>query len=60
MAPTHKQIAAGQRRSLLAMKRKLLDMATQWGEVDAFNEGELATLADKIQETADNLVEQTE
>ncbi|WP_293766355.1 hypothetical protein [uncultured Aquitalea sp.] len=58
MALTHKQIAAGQRRSLLAMKRKLLDMAAQWGEVDAFNEGELATLADKMQDTADNLVEQ--
>ena len=57
MAPTHKQIAAGQRRSLLAMKRKLQDMAAQWGEVDAFNEGSLVDLADKMQEAADNLVE---
>jgi hypothetical protein len=57
MAPTHKQIAAGQRRSLLAMKRKLQDMAAQWGDVDAYNEGALTELADKVQETADNLIQ---
>lgn len=56
-APTPKQIAAGQRRSLLAMKKKLLEMAAQWGEVDAYNEGSLADLADKMQEAADHLVE---
>ena len=57
MPPTHKQIAAGQRRSLQTMKRKLLDMAAQWGDVDVYNESALAELAEKMQEAADNLVE---
>ncbi|BBF86300.1 hypothetical protein DLM_2699 [Aquitalea magnusonii] len=39
------------------MKRKLLDMAAQWGDVDAYNESALAELAEKMQETAGNLVE---
>ncbi|MBK0413607.1 hypothetical protein JD974_04225 [Chromobacterium haemolyticum] len=57
MAPTHKQIAAGQRRSLLAMQRKLQDMAAQWGDLDAYNEGALADLAEKIGNTAGDLIE---
>jgi len=54
---THKQIAANQRRSLKAMKKKLLDMSAQWGDVDTYNEGYLEELANKVQEISDNLVD---
>ncbi|NHR06503.1 hypothetical protein HA052_15020 [Chromobacterium haemolyticum] len=57
MVPTHKQIAAGQRRSLLAMQRKLQDMAAQWEDLDAYNAGTLADLAEKIGDTAGDLIE---
>ena len=36
---TKKQIASGQRRTLLAMSKKLLDMAAQWGDLDNVNMG---------------------
>ncbi|ASJ26236.1 hypothetical protein [Laribacter hongkongensis] len=55
MAPTHRQIAAGQRRTLAAMQRKLQDMAAQWGDVDAWNESALDELATRLEEVAENL-----
>ena len=45
-APTAKQLAAGQVRSLRAMREKLLTMAEQWEGVDEFNRSRLTELAD--------------
>lgn len=55
--PSKKQLAAGQRRSLAAIRKKLLDMAAQWDEVDQFCMNELEALADKAQEAANNLTD---
>lgn len=54
---TKKQLAAGQRRSLGAIRGKLLDMAAEWGDVDQFCMDALTDLADRAKETADNLIE---
>ncbi len=55
---TNKQLAAGQRRSLEAIRRKLLGMAAEWDGVDQFCMGALTDLADRAQETAGNLIEE--
>lgn len=47
-APTKKQIAAGQRRSLKAMRAKLLEMAAAWDEVDQYHLNILEEAADKL------------
>ncbi|OEC32899.1 hypothetical protein SAMN05216600_12851 [Pseudomonas cuatrocienegasensis] len=52
MSRSPKQIAAGQRQSLQAMARKIKAMAAEWADVDAFNEGELESLGEKIEELA--------
>lgn len=49
-APTAKQLAAGQVRSLRAMRKKLLTMAEQWEGVDEFNRSRLTELADLADE----------
>lgn len=49
-APTAKQLAAGQVRSLRAMREKLLTMAEQWEGVDEFNRSRLTELADLTDE----------
>lgn len=54
--PTAKQIAAGQRRSLKSMKKKLIEMSAQWGDIDGYCENTLNELAEKVQEVSDNLV----
>jgi hypothetical protein len=56
MSQTPKQIAAGQRRSLMAMKKKLLVMSAEWGDLDGWCERLLEGLADDVQEAFDNLV----
>lgn len=55
-APTHKQLAANQRRSLRAIRDKLMRMAADWDGVDQFNMNALAELADKAKEIAAELV----
>lgn len=45
-APTVKQLAAGQVRTLRAMREKLLKMADQWEGLDEFNRTRLTELAD--------------
>jgi hypothetical protein len=45
-APTPKQLAAGQVRTLRTMRAKLLIMAEQWEEVDEYNRTRLTELAD--------------
>jgi hypothetical protein len=53
---TNKQIAAGQLRSLRAMRKKILSMAAQWVDVDEFCITRLTELADQVEEVAVNLV----
>ncbi len=56
MSQTEKQMAAGQRRSLMAIRKKLLAMSCEWEDVDGYNESVLEQLADKVQEVSDGLV----
>ncbi|MGG5276327.1 hypothetical protein [Pseudomonas syringae pv. coryli] len=56
MATSKKHIAAGQRRSLRAIRRKLSDMSAAWGDVDGYFESELQQLADKIDEVVERLI----
>jgi len=57
--PTKKQIAAGQRRSLAAMREKLLDMAAVWDEVDQYHLNILEEAADKLSDVHAKLLEVT-
>lgn len=54
-ARTNKQIAAGQIRSLRAMREKLLRMAAEWDDVDQFCMNQLEALADQVEQTATDL-----
>jgi hypothetical protein len=45
-APTSKQLAANQVRTLRSMREKLLTMADQWEGVDEYNRTRLTELAD--------------
>lgn len=55
MARSHKQLAAGQRRSLARIAQQLEDMAAQWGDVDLFNMESLSALADQARQAAADL-----
>ncbi|MFN3987618.1 MAG: hypothetical protein ACK4KV_19175 [Rhodocyclaceae bacterium] len=59
-AQTPKQIASGQRRSLQAMREKLLNMAVAWDGIDEYNISVLTEAADKLLDVHANLIEQTE
>jgi len=56
MSRTPKQIAAGQRRSLQAIEKKIRALSTEWMDEDAFNESQLEDLADKVKEVSRDLV----
>lgn len=56
MALTERQLAGHQRRSLRAIRERLLTMAEQWDGVDQFNLGELTGLADKVEEVSASMV----
>lgn len=56
MSQTERQLAAGQRRTLRAMRERLLEMAERWDGLDQFNLSELTRIADVIQEVAVGLV----
>lgn len=58
--PTKKQIAAGQRRSLKAMRAKLLEMAAAWDEVDQYHLNILEEAADKLLDVHRELLEAAE
>lgn len=58
--PTKKQIAAGQRRSLKAMRSKLLEMAAAWEDVDQYNSNILAEAAEKLLDVHAELLEAEE
>lgn len=55
-APTAKQLAAGQVRTLRAMREKLLKMADQWEDFDEFNRTRLTELADLADEIGGEFV----
>lgn len=50
-----RQIAGNQRRTLRAMRVRLLTMAAAWDEIDQFNVGELTSLADEVEKVACSL-----
>ncbi|MDR3055244.1 MAG: hypothetical protein LBU53_07565 [Zoogloeaceae bacterium] len=54
-APTKKQIAAGQRRRLTVIARKLTNMSEQWCDVDEYNMNILFDLATICNRAARNL-----
>lgn len=56
MTITDKQLAGNQRRSLRAMRAKLLAMSEAWDGIDQFNVTELELLADKCEEVAAAMV----
>ncbi|MGB3067052.1 MAG: hypothetical protein WBC18_00815 [Ottowia sp.] len=53
---TPKQLAGSQRRSLRAIREKLLNMAEAWDGVDQFNMGELTDLADHIEQVSAQMI----
>lgn len=52
---TLKQIAAGQRRSLLSQARKLRELGYRWADMDECNGTMLDQLADYVEATAYDL-----
>lgn len=59
-ARTDRQIAAGQVRSLRAIRKKLLDLSAAWDGIDQYNQGELESLADQCERIAVDLVPDAE
>lgn len=55
--PTKKQIAAGQRRSLVAMRGKLLEMASAWEDVDEYHVSIMTEAAEKLLDVHTELLE---
>lgn len=53
---TSRQLAAGQVRSLRAIRSKILAMSTKWDEVDQYNLGVLEELADCCESVAVELL----
>jgi hypothetical protein len=60
MSLTKKQLAANQVRSLRAMRKKALAMATSWDDVDQFNLNRLEELADFIENVAVDITDADE
>jgi len=55
---TPKQLAAGQRRSLASMQKKLIGMSAEWGDIDNCCMSFLSDLADRVKEVSDNLIDE--
>lgn len=55
---TNKQIAAGQVRSLRAIRKKLQQMSVQWSDVDEYNVRLLDDLADRVEDVAVSLLDE--
>ena len=49
---TERQLAGQQRRTLRAIRRRLLRMAEAWTDLDQFNFSQLMDLADKAEQVA--------
>lgn len=54
---TSKQIAAGHRRTLKAMQKRINEMASEWGEQDQFCMSRLERLAAHIGEESDEILD---
>ncbi len=54
---TEKQLNAGHRRSLNAMREKLLAMAAAWEEVDQYHVNIITEAADKLGDVSDEMRE---
>lgn len=52
---TIKQMAGGQKRSLKAIQKKLLEMSADWGDVDEYNVNLLSELANECGKAATSL-----
>lgn len=57
-SPTMRQLAAGQVRSLRAIRSKILNMSARWDEVDQYSMNVLAELADRCEIVATELLEE--
>lgn len=57
MSLTDKQLAGHQRRTLRAMRERLLSMSGEWDGRDQFNLSELQRVADQLEEVAVQMVE---
>lgn len=55
-----KKLAAGQRRSLASIKKKIEAMAIEWSERDNSVMWDLQNLADKVQAVSDESLEKVE
>lgn len=55
-APTDKQLAARHVRRLRTIRKQLLEMSSQWDDLDQFNMTQLETLADQAENIAVELV----
>lgn len=55
---TDKQLAGNQRRTLRAMRARLLVMAGEWDGRDQFNLSQLTELADKVEAMSVGMVDQ--
>lgn len=55
MAASIKQLAAGQKRSLASIKKKLEAMAAEWSEVDNGTMYLLQEIADKVEATSEEM-----
>ena len=55
MSRTKKQIAGGQKRSLLALKTKIENLANEWEDVDEYNITILHELAAQCEQVSENL-----
>lgn len=58
MSLTDKQLAGNQRRTLRAMRERLLKMAAEWDGVDQFNASQLEALADQVETVSTDLVDE--
>ncbi len=56
-APTKKQLASRHIRRLRTMRVQILDMSSQWEDLDQFCLNELEALADSIEATASTLMD---
>ena len=56
-APTKRQLAARHLRRLRTMRKQLLEMSTQWEDLDQFCVNRLEELADNVQSGAADLAD---
>lgn len=58
MSLSDKQLAGNQRRTLRAMRKRLLEMADEWDGLDQFNLSQLLELADAAEQVAADMIVQ--